>query len=377
MFDFDTPIDRRGTSSLKWAAYHGRDIIPMWVADMDFRAPPPVLDALRARVEHGVFGYAIVPEELTDAFVRRCRDRYGWAVDPEWLVWLPGVVPGLNLACRALTAPGQAVASFTPVYPPFLAIPGESGRTLVRVPLHRVGTRDTLDLDAFARMAPPDTRLLLLCSPHNPTGTVFTREELHALGAFCRKREISVCSDEIYADLRLDDSAHIPFPVAAPEMAERSVTLFSPGKTFNLTGLNIGVAVIPDAQSRKRFADEARHLVPHPNALAYVAALAAYRDGEPWRQALLPILRRNAHMVRDFIAAHPERLSGTPPAATYLAWIDARNLAVPDPTAFFRAAGVGLSSGTPFGAEGFVRMNVACTRHTLEEALARMTQALG
>ena len=374
-FDFDTPIDRRGTGSLKWEAVAGRDILPMWVADMDFASPPPVIEALRRRVEHRVYGYAVAPEELTEVFIRRCRERYGWPVEREWLLWLPGVVPGLSLACRALTEPGATIATFTPVYPPFLAVPGESGRPQTTLPLRRHGARETIDLADLEFMAASGTRLLLLCSPHNPTGTVFSRAELRDLGAFCREHDILVCSDEIYADLILDDSAHVPFPVAAPDMAGRCVTLLSPGKTFNLTGLHIGVAVIPDPVLRRRFADEARHLVPRPNALAYTAALAAYRDGEPWRRELLRVLQRNAKTVATFLSEHPS-LRSIPPAATYLAWIDARDAGRPDPSALFRAAGVELSSGTPFGAEGFVRLNFACPTVTLEAGLARLGRAL-
>jgi cysteine-S-conjugate beta-lyase len=374
-FDFDAPVNRRGTGSLKWEACAGRDILPMWVADMDFASPPPVIDALLRRVKHGVFGYAVAPDELTEVFVRRCRERYGWPVEREWLVWLPGVVPGLSLACRALIDPGATVATFTPVYPPFLAVPGESGRSRKTLPLRRRGARETIDPADFDSLAVAGTRLLLLCSPHNPTGTVFGRAELRELGAFCRERDILVCSDEIYADLILDDAPHVPFPVAAPEMTGRSVTLLSPGKTFNLTGLNIGVAVIPDQALRRRFTEEACHSVPHPNALAYTAALAAYRDGEPWRRELLQVLRRNAKTVAAFVAEHPS-LRSIPPQATYLAWIDARGVGRPDPAALFRAAGVELSSGSPFGADGFVRLNFACPAGTLDEGLARLDRAL-
>ncbi len=376
VFDFDTVIDRSGTGSLKWQNFERGNILPMWVADMDFASPPAVIEALSKRIEHGVYGYTVAPKELVELVVERCRQRYGWSVDPKWLVWLPGVVPGLNIACRAFTRPGDAVATFTPVYPPFLEIPVETERTLCRIPLGRKEEHFEIDPERFIEDLSPATRLLLLCHPHNPVGRVFSEDSLRAIARICRQRNIVVCSDEIYADLILDDTPHRPFITLAPDMTEHTVTLLSPGKTFNITGLNIGMAIIPNNHMRAQFKAIASHLVPHPNLLAYTAATAAYRDGEPWRQALLKVLRGNSELVYNFVNSNCDLLQMDPVQATYLAWIDARALKGEDPINRFRRAGVELSSGRPFGADGFVRLNFGCPRATLTCALDRLDKAL-
>ena len=296
MADFNTIIDRAGTSALKWEKYAGEDVLPMWVADMDFASPPCVVDALRSRVDHGVFGYTVPPDELVDVVCTRFRERYCWPLEPEWLVWLPGVVPGLSAACTAYTEPGDDIATFTPVYPPFLQLPRKCGRTVNRIPLAQQDEgRSILDPDLFERSLTPRTRLLLLCQPHNPVGRVFTETELRPVLDICRRRDILVCSDEIHCDLILDDRPHRPVASLHPDAPNRTVTLMSPGKTFNTAGLNLGFAVIPDDTLRRRYLRTSHYTIPHPNALAYTAALAAYRDGEPWRRELLAALRANAH----------------------------------------------------------------------------------
>lgn len=372
MFDFDTVIDRRNTGSEKWDRYAGQDIIPLWVADMDFRSPPAVLEALQQRVEHGVFGYSSPPEELVAVVLAMLRQEYGWQVQPEWLVWLPGLVCGLNVACRAVGALGDAVATFTPVYPPFLTAPGLAGRELISVPLLEQQGRWEMDLDALEQAISPRTRLLMLCSPHNPVGRVWSREEQLALAALVERHDLMVCSDEIHAGLVLDSGkTHIPFACLAPELARRTITLLAPSKTWNIPGLGCSFAVIPDKQLRQSFRGVMAGIVSHANLLGYTATLAAYRDGEPWRQALLGYLRQNRDLVLETIQAMPG-LKIWPVEATYLAWIDAQGLGVADPASLFEQAGVGLSDGAPFGAPGFVRLNFGCPRSLLQQALERM-----
>lgn len=371
-FAFDRVVDRRGSDSIKWNKYAGRDIIPLWVADMDFAAPPPVLEALHRRVEHGVLGYAAPMPSLVEATLAYLDANYGWKVEPEWLVWLSGVVTGLNLACRVVDG---GVITATPVYPPFLSAPRLSGRELTSVPLKLTAGGWRMDLDAMAAALKPDTRLWLLCHPHNPVGRAWSDEELRAFAGFCRRQDLIVCSDEIHCDLILDTGRrHVPLACIDDEIARRSITLMAPSKTFNIPGLACAFAVIPDAALRRRFTGAARGIVPDVNVLGYVAAEAAFREGAEWHRALLETLRRNRDRVEVAVAAMPG-LAMTHVEATYLAWIDARGLGMDDPVAFFEAAGVGLSNGADFGLPGWVRLNFGCPGVTLDAALERMTQA--
>jgi len=377
MIDFDAVIDRRNTGSVKWDRYRDTEIIPLWVADMDFPAPVAVIDALQERIQHGVFGYGNAPRDLLDTVIRYIAEGHHWALRLEWIVWLPGLVTGINLSCRAVGVPGDDVLTITPVYPPFLSAPGLSHRGLVTAPLVR-GSDGVFVLDwtALEEAVTPTTRLLLLCNPHNPVGRVYTRSDLERLGEFCARHDLIICADEIHAGLILDeDKTHISIASLTPELAKRTITLLAPSKTFNIPGLGFSFAVIPDAALRTRFRAEMRGIVPDVNVLGYAAGLAAYRDGTAWRQALIAYLRTNRDLVINTLRGVPT-LGITPVEATYLAWIDARGLSVENPQRFFEAAGVGLSDGADFGARGFVRLNFGCRRALLEEALQRMVRAI-
>lgn len=375
-FDFDTPIDRAGFSSAKWNRYRGRDILPMWVADMDFRSPPAVIDALRERVEHGVFGYTDVPDELVEAVLEWLGARFKWAVAPEWLVWLPGLVTGINVACRSAGEEGGDILTTTPIYPPFLSAPRLAGRNTARVPMVRSGRRWEMDFDRFEAALGPDTRMHLLCNPHNPTGRVFSRDELERMCEACLRADALVCSDEIHCGLVLEKGAeHIPAASLDADIADRSITLMAPSKTYNIPGLGCSFAVIPNDQLRRRFLHTMSGIVPHVNALGYTAANAAYRRGEAWRLALVEYLRANRSLVEQEIGAMPGLDMGHV-EATYLAWIDARPAGIERPVAFFERAGVGLSDGAGFGGKGFVRLNFGCPRPILRKALRRMSDAL-
>ena len=370
--DFDQVIDRRGSDSLKWNKYAGRDVLPLWVADMDFAAPPTVLAALQRRVAHGCLGYGEPWPGLVEAAQQYMQRRYGWHVSPEWLVWLPGLVTGINVACRAVDG---GVITATPVYPPFMSAPQFAGQQLIKVPLRQTADRWEWDFAAMAAEITPQTRLLLLCHPHNPVGRAWNREELAGLGEFCRQHDLIVCSDEIHCDLILDPGRqHVPLAMLDDDMACRSITLMAPSKTFNIPGLGCSLAIIPDAGLRRRFTNVMRGIVPHPNVLGMVAAEAAWRDDDAWRDALIGVLRRNRDSVQHAVGQIPG-LSMTPVEATYLAWIDARGLDVADPAGFFETAGVGLSDGAEFGTPGWVRLNFGCPWQTLESALARMISA--
>ncbi|MDA8383933.1 MAG: PatB family C-S lyase [Betaproteobacteria bacterium] len=375
--EFDRILDRRQTGSVKWDRYEGRDVLPMWVADMDFRAPQVVIDALRRHVEQGVFGYTHPSADLVDAVRQTLAREYRWDIHPEWIVWLPGLVAGLNVACKAVGKAHDEVLTAVPVYPPFLSAPGHAARRIVTVPLARREGAWAFDIERLACAVTPNTRLFALCNPHNPVGRVYTRGELAAIGELCERHNLIVCADEVHCQLILDEGkVHVPFATIDPALASRTITLMAPSKTFNIPGLGCAFAVISDAALRSAFQAAADGIVPHVNALGYTAANAAYRHGHPWHQALLRYLRGNRAVVAEMLADMPG-LEVSPIEATYLAWIDARGTGTENPVALFERFGVGLSDGAPFGSPGFVRLNFGCPRSRLIEGLTRMRRALG
>ena len=397
-FDFDAVVDRANTDSLKWARYAGRnssgnvsgdsgpsgncgDIIPLWVADMDFAAPPAVLAALRRRIDHGVFGYNQPTASQVDAVIGYLARRFAWAIDPAWIVWLPGLVSGLNVACRAVGEAGDTVFTATPIYPPFLAAPKYSGGHVVSAPLVRDSAGWLWDfpmVDAVLRTS--RAKLFLLCHPHNPTGRVWNEDELWQIALLAEKHDLVVCSDEIHNGLVLEPSCrHRVFATLSPEIAARTITLLAPSKTFNIPGLGCAFAVIPDAGLRRKFGDAMRGIVPHVNALGLVATEVALSSCDEWQAALLDYLRDNARTVERAVAGLPG-LDTRPVEATYLDWIDAREFAaergIECPVRWFEQQGLGFSDGADFGAPGFVRLNFGTRRALLDEALARLTRAV-
>jgi cystathionine beta-lyase len=381
-FNFDTPPDRRGTDSQKWQKYAGRDVLPMWVADMDFEAAPAIVEAIQRRAAHGIFGYSRPVASTTDAVLGALSARYGWPVDPSWIVWLPGLVSGLNVAIRAFAEPGDEVLTFLPVYPPFTKSPANCGRVSKGVPLalDARARRWEIDWDALERAVTPRTRAFLFCHPHNPVSRVWTRDEVARVSDFCARHKLILNTDEIHCDLMLEPgAAHLPVGVVTPGDSARTVTFMAPSKAFNIPGLGTSLAIIPDPELRARFNRAALGIVPEVNALGYVACEAAYRDGEPWRQALLAYLRGNRDFLGDFVARElPGIRLEAPVEATYLAWLNVASLGLSNPVRHFEAAGVGLSDGVPFGAApgSHVRLNFGCPRATLAEGLARMRSAL-
>ncbi|HYS93375.1 MAG TPA: PatB family C-S lyase, partial [Candidatus Acidoferrales bacterium] len=329
-YDFDRVIDRRSTESNKWHKFPP-DVLPLWVADMDFPSPEPVIRALRERVEHGFFGYGAEQPEFHEVTCERLLKRYGWKVQPEALVLLPGVIAGFNMAARAIAGPGEGILMQLPVYPPILRLPdnvkmSRDGVDLVRGP----DGRYTIDLDAFERAITARTRMFLLCNPHNPVGRVFTREELARLAAICLRRGLVICADEIHGELVYPGHQHVPIASLDPEIEARTITLMAPSKTFNLAGLRCAVAVIPNQPLREKFVASRLDMVQTPNILGYTAMLAAYRDGQPWLDELLRYLESN----RDFLVKHVRaNLPGVEvgvPEATYLAWLDCRGAGIPN-----------------------------------------------
>ena len=373
--DFDLPIDRAGGDSIKWNRYGGRDVIPMWIADMDFASPPSVIETLQRRVAHGVFGYGGPGPSLVEAVLAHLHGDYGWTIEPSWIVWLPGLVTGLNVATRS--TPG-GVFTATPVYPPFLSAPRLAGSSLVTTPLLRTEVGWQWDFAAAeAAIDAASARLWLLCHPHNPVGRAWTDAELARMAELAERHSLVVCSDEIHCDLVLaPERRHRPFAMTSDYAQQNSITLMAPSKTFNVAGLGCAFAIVPDAGLRRRFRAAMDGIVPAVNVLALTACEAALRDGGGWRQDLLAYLRGNHALLQAGLSGIAG-LSLSPVEATYLAWIGTD---IEEPAAFFEAAGVGLSAGRDFGLGDewryYVRMNFGCSRATLEQAIERIGVAM-
>ena len=375
---FAAAPDRRGTGSEKWDRWAGRDVIPTWVADMDFAAPEVVLDAIRARVDHGVFGYTDMPPGFAGALAEHRERRHGWQSDPEWVTSTPGVVNGLAITTRLLAKPGAGIITFTPVYPPFLSLPGLAGRECIRVPLAQASSQWTIDWERLDASVTPTTKLFWLCHPHNPTGTVFGERELLRIAEFAARHDLTVISDEIWSDLLLDEDhggpRHVPFASLDHDKARDAITLVAPSKTWNLAGLGCAAAIARDRALLKKWRPTGGGLVPMINPLGYAAAEAAWRHGDAWRRRLIELLRHHRTLVLEAVAAIPG-LSCAIPEATYLVWIDCRASGVADPQAACEAAGIGPSDGKDFGFPGFIRLNTACPTDRLVEILRRLAQA--
>ncbi|MEB5973451.1 MalY/PatB family protein [Pantoea dispersa] len=373
-FDFDQGIDRRHSDSLKWHKYGDRDVLPLWVADTDFRSPACIIEAIKQRADHGVFGYGATPHGLIDITISRLAQRYGWQIEAEWIVLLPGVVSGLNLSVRAFTEPSQGTVAPTPIYPPFRAAARLAQRAQVNLPLQLQQDRWVMQLDDSQMQG--NERLLMLCNPQNPGGTVYRRAELEAQLAFAQRHDLLVCSDEIHCDLLLQPGVqHIPFASLSDDAAQRSITLISPSKTFNIAGLGASMAIISNPELRKRFKQVREGIVPGVDILALVAAEAAWRGGDAWLEAQLDYLRANRDWLVQQVNALPE-LSMAAPEASYLGWIDASQLDVASPALYFEKHGLGFSPGRDFGDDRFVRFNFGCTRATLQQAVLRLQQAV-
>ena len=378
-YDFDRVIDRRNSDSVKWR-YYG-DALPLWVADMDFVSPEPVVRALRERVEHSVYGYGTEPRELRDVVVERLARLYNWQVEPEAVFFLPGVVTGFNQACHAVTSPGDGVLIQTPAYPPFFSVPNNAKLTLNEMELTRQSDgRYTIDFDAFEAAITDRTQIFILCNPHNPVGRVFRREELERMAEICLRHNVVICSDEIHCDLIFNGHCHLPIASLAPEIADRTITLMAPSKTFNIAGLGCSVAIVPNRELKDKFKAAHAGLVSHVNVLGLVAALAAYRDGQEWLDQVLAYLEANRDWLYQVVNEQLPGVRMGKPEGTYLAWLDCREAGIPsNPFEFFlKEAKIALNDGVAFGkgGQGFVRLNFGCPRSTLVEALDRMKTAL-
>jgi cystathionine beta-lyase len=376
LFDFDTPIDRSNSGSVKWDLYKDTDILPLWVADTDFKAPPAVTRALQERAEHGVFGYTHVPGKLNELVVERMQRLYDWQIKAGWIVWIPGVVGGLNLACRTVGSDDNPVMLPSVIYPHFPEAPLQIDRKPEPVPVVQRNKRWVIDLDWMAENLDGESKLLLFCNPHNPGGSVYTRAELTRLAGLAEKHDFVVVSDEIHCDLILEPGLqHIPIASLNEHIARRSITLMSVSKSFNLAGLGCSFAIIPDRHLRQKFRYQRVGIIPYVNIFGLTAMQAAYEYGEDWNRQLIDYLRGN----RDFLVREINAIRGLkldPVEATYLAWIDVSELGLDNPHQFFKKAGVGMSPGKDYGDNKFMRLNFGCPRALLEEAVSRMRNAI-
>ena len=378
-YDFDRVIERRGTDSYKWKDYRD-DVLPMWVADMDFVSAEPIIQALHQRIDHGVFGYTRPTLELRAVIQERLKEVYQWEIGEEEIVFLPGLVTGLNLFYHAFSNPGDGILVQPPVYFHFVRDPVIHGRVLDDPPL--VQKRDTYEIDftLFEKGIRERTKVFLFCNPHNPVARVFTTKELEKVAEICLRHGVLICSDEIHCDLLYPGYRHVPIATLGREVANQTITLMAPSKTYNLAGLHCGFAIIQNSKLRQTWQTFSSGLIPGVNIMGHVAALAAFRSGQEWLDQVLQYLNGNRDYLAQYVKEKLPSIRMTKMEATYLAWLDCRETGIPgNPFDFFlKEAKVALNDGVTFGrgGEGFVRLNFACPRKTLAEALDRMSCAL-
>lgn len=383
--NFDEVINRCGTGSRKWdnaaAVFGAQDVLPMWIADMDFTAPPAVVEALKSKVEQQVYGYYIRDEAVYQAAASWLERRHGWEAAHEWVINANGVVSSINIAILALTAPGDQIIIQPPIYPPFFSSVSKNGREIVENPLKYENGNYYFDFADLEKKLTPRVKMLLLSSPHNPVGRVWTKDELQQLGEICLRHNVIIISDEIHGDLVFQGHKHIPLATLSPELAKQTITCISPSKTFNLAGLYTSFMVIPDREKRREISILLEKLdISRSNLFGLAAAQAAYESGDDWLDALLVYLEGNADFLVQYITANIPEVRVSKPEGTYLAWLDFRGLfnAADVQPFLIQQAKVGLNDGSTFGkqGEGFARLNFGCPRALLQEGLDRIARAM-
>lgn len=386
-YDFDRIIERRGSGALKTDAlaerYGNPDLLPLWVADMDFETPPFIVDAIRERLSHPVFGYTVTPEDYYPSICDWLQDHHGWTVRKEWLTYIPGIVKGIGMVVNAFLKEGDKVIIQPPVYHPFRIVPQENGHEIVWNPLiENPDGSYSMDFDNLASVCDDRCRLLILSNPHNPAGIVWDKETLKRLARFCVDHDILVISDEIHSDMALWDNRHIPFASSCPEAASCSITFGAPSKTFNIAGIVSSYAVVPDDSLRKRFFSYLKaNEYDDPSIFSTIASIAAFRKGEQWRRQMIAYVEKNIDMVIDYCAANIPQIKPLRPQASFLVWLDCRGLGLDHDSLvslFVDKAGLALNDGEMFGqgGQGFMRMNVASARPVISEALERLRRAV-
>ena len=386
-YNFDEIVNREGTNSLKYDArakfFNSEEVLPLWVADMDFKTPDFIVDAIKKRTEHEIFGYTFRPDEYYQAIIGWMQRRHGWAVKKEWISFSPGVVAGLSLTVEAFSKTGDSIIVQPPVYFPFFDVVKGSKRKMVENPLKIENGRYTFDLEDLKAKIDGNTKMLLLCNPQNPGGMVWTKEELVALGNICLENNILVVSDEIHSDLILDGNKHLPFANISDEFAKNSVVCMAPSKTFNVAGFSSSLIIIPDKNKLARY--ERTLGIGHlgmGNIFGTIAMQAAYTHGDEWLGQLLTYLQGNYNYLEKYITQKLPKVNVMKPEATYLIWLDFREYGMSDTELSEFAteeAKVALNNGGRFGAggDGWLRINIGCPRSILMEALERLAKAFG
>lgn len=385
-YDFDRYIERHDTNSMKWDLLEERfgasDVMPLWVADMDFESPPEVLDALREKISHGILGYPKVTDSLYEAILNWEKTRHGWTFDKSAITWAPGVVAGLAFCLLAYTKPGDGVILQTPVYPPFHETIETAGRHIVKNQLKRENGRYVMDLEHLEKIITPNCRTIILCSPHNPVTRVWSKDELDAFAALAKKKNLLVLADEIHQDLIYSDAKHICFASLSEDAAARSVTFIAPSKTFNLAGLSSSVAIIPDETLRGQYQSAlTRFHLGRLNMMGLIAMETAYKECAQWADEVMAYLEGNRDFVEKFVKERMPKAVMDHPEGTYIFWIDFRGYGFDDKSLqefLVKKAKVAMNNGLAFGAEGdgFARLNIGTTRARLEEGLTRIANAL-
>lgn len=384
-YDFDTVVDRTHSESIKWTgnqdAFGVSDVLPMWVADMDFRAPPEVVEAVVERARHGIYGYPRRDVSYYNAIVNWMRRRHGWEIQRDWIVDVPGVVTALDIAVHALTHPGDKVIVQPPVYFPFFSVVKDHGRQMVSNPLRLNNRRYSMDLAGMEAQCDSRTKAIILCSPHNPTGRVWTPQELADLGDVCTRKDLLIFSDEIHSDLILREHRHTPLAMLSEELADRSLTFIAPSKTFNVPGLCTAAVIIPNPKLRASYRKAVESFGLLGNVFGITALEAAYEQGEEWLEQLLAYLQGNIEFAMRYIGERIPGIAPVRPEGTYLLWLDCRGLGLDNAglrDLFLKKARVALNDGPTFGqgGDGFQRMNLGCPRSVVEQGLKRMEAAV-
>lgn len=384
-YDFDQIIDRTGSGDLKHSVLQQRygraDLLPLWVADMDFETPPFITEALRKRLEHSLFGYTVTSDELWDAVADWIEAHHGWHIDKRWLTYIPGVVKGIGMAINVFTSTDEKVIIQPPVYHPFRLTPQGNGRKVVFNPLKLTPDGYEMDFDNLAQVADNKCKILILSNPHNPAGICWKAETLRRLAHFCAERGIIVISDEIHSDMALFGNHHIPFASVSDEAAQCSITFGAPSKTFNIAGIVSSYAIVPNDTLRRRFYTwlEANEL-NEPHLFAPIATIAAYRQGEEWRRQMIAYVEDNVRFVENLCADNLPKIKPLRPQASFLVWLDCRELGLNHDqlvSLFVDKARLALNDGAMFGpgGDGFMRLNVGTPRAVLEQALRQLKDA--
>jgi cystathionine beta-lyase len=374
-YDFDRVIDRRGSNAIKWDIF-AEGILPLWVADMDFASPMEIISGIQARLDHPIFGYQSQDTELLDVIKKWIFIQHGWKIEPEDILLMPGVVAGFNWVVRSFTENNNSVIFQTPIYFPFFEVSKNNNVRQITVPLKNTINGYEIDFDDFEIKIRDDTRIFILCNPHNPVGRVFRKEELERLGEICLAHNIIICSDEIHCDLVFPGYRHLPIASLSEKFAMNTITLMAPSKTFNIPGLHFSFAIVQNEILRNKMANTRNGMIGEPNILAQSAAKAAYEYGGEWLEALLKYLNHNRKLVVEFIRTDIPEIWVHSPEGTYLAWLDCSALNNKEgPFKFFlENAKVALNDGEMFGGKSreFVRLNFGCPKPVLMEALNKM-----